>query len=68
MVARHRHAGSDGEQPVEVDIKDRNGVDALFAIPNGPITLETSLREAPMLLADTAENALRTFVSARGLK
>lgn len=44
------------------------GVDALFAIPNGPITLETSLREAPMLLADTAENALRTFVSARGLK
>ncbi|HNV34934.1 MAG TPA: glycerate kinase [Bacillota bacterium] len=44
------------------------GVDALFAIPNAPITLETSLKEAPSLLADAAENVVRTFVSARGVK
>jgi len=44
------------------------GADALFAIPNAPITLETSLKEAPSLLADAAENVVRTSVAARGVK
>lgn len=44
------------------------GVDALFAIPNAPMTLESSMKEAPALLADVAENVIRTFISARGLK
>lgn len=41
------------------------GVDALFAIPNGPMSLESSLREAPQLLADAAENAVRLFTAGK---
>ena len=44
------------------------GVDALFGIPNMPMPLETSLKEAPALLAEAAENVLRTFAAGRGLE
>ena len=43
------------------------GVEAMFAIPNGPITLESSLKDAEALLADAAENAVRLFGSGKGL-
>ena len=44
------------------------GVDALFGIPNMPMPLETSLKEAPALLAEAAENVVRTFAAGRGLE
>jgi glycerate kinase len=44
------------------------GVDALFGIPNMPMPLEASLKEAPALLAESAENVVRTFAAGRGLK
>lgn len=43
------------------------GVEALFAIPNGPMTLESSLKDAEALLADAAENAVRLFAAGKGL-
>ncbi len=43
------------------------GVEALFAIPSGPMTLESSLKDAEALLADTAENAVRLFAAGKGL-
>lgn len=43
------------------------GVEALFAIPNGPMTLESSLKDAEALLADAAENTIRLFAAGKGL-
>ncbi len=43
------------------------GVEALFAIPNGPMTLESSLKDAEALLSDAAENAVRLFAVGKGL-
>lgn len=43
------------------------GVEALFAIPSGPMTLESSLKDAEALLADAAENAVRLFAAGKGL-
>ncbi len=47
--------------------KDRSrvldaGIDAYFAIADGPITLEQSMARAAELLAETAEQAVRTFL------
>ena len=38
------------------------GIDAYFAIADGPISLEDSLTRAPGLLAEAAEQAVRTFM------
>ncbi len=37
----------------------KEGFTALFALPNGPLSLEESLAQAPQLLADTAEQIFR---------
>lgn len=37
----------------------QEGFTSLFALPNGPLSLEESLKQAPSLLADTAEQIFR---------
>ena len=41
------------------------GVDALFALARGPISLQESIEQAGYLLASTAETAVRAFIAGR---
>lgn len=50
--------GSLGEGYSEVY---RYGIDAVFSIQNGPMTLQESMNQAPSLLEDTAEHIARAF-------
>ena len=38
------------------------GIDSVFAIQSGPMSLDASLKEAPGLLCDTAERITRLFI------
>ncbi len=39
------------------------GFSSIFALPNGPITLEESIKSAPKLLAHFGERAIRTLIT-----
>ncbi len=41
------------------------GIDAVFPLANGPMTLEASMADAPALLAGATEHAVRLFAAAR---
>ncbi len=55
-------AGSIGE-----DLGDLHdtGIDAVFALANAPMTLEASMENAHVLMANATEQAVRLFVAAR---